>query len=136
MGAGVAFVATPISVTVFASISRKDMGTASVLNSYLSVISMSVSLALVTTLLMHRIDVNSFYLASAITSGNPAFEQAVHATSPDIALAAAYGQMMRQAAMFAFNDVWYLMAFVLILLIICLPFMKRPQASLEDKDSI
>jgi DHA2 family multidrug resistance protein len=136
MGAGIAFVAMPISVAVFTSISRKDMGAASVLNSYLSVISASVCLAIIMTLLIHRMDVNSLYLARAITSGNLAFEQAVHATSPDIAMVAAYGQMMRQAAMFAFNDVWYLMAFVLILLIMYLPFMKKPRASSENNNPI
>jgi hypothetical protein len=103
MGAGLAFVSVPISVTVFASVSRKDMGAASVLNSYLSVISVSVSLAIIMTLLMHRMDVNSLYLAGAITSGNPALKQAVYAASSDIALSATYGQMMRQAAMFSFN---------------------------------
>jgi len=126
MGAGIAFVAVPISLTVFATISRKEMGAASVLNSYLTVIGSSVSLSLVTTLLMHRMDVISAYLAGAVALDNPAIAQAVWSTNFDIAMHAAYVQIMRQSAMFAFNDVWHLMAYILILLILYLPFMKRP----------
>ncbi|HSV86390.1 MAG TPA: MFS transporter, partial [Levilinea sp.] len=125
MGAGLAFVEVPISLTLFSSINRKDMAAASVLDSYLYVIGSSVSLALVTSLLMHRIDVNSVYLASAITLDNPAIAQAVQSTNINIAMQAAYTQMMRQSAMFAFTDVWYLMAFIFILLILYLPFMNR-----------
>ncbi|MBS3943739.1 MAG: hypothetical protein KGZ32_05730, partial [Dethiobacter sp.] len=125
LGAGLSFVVVPISVTVFASINRKDMGAASVLNSYLMVISGSVSLALVTNFLMHRIEVNSVYLAGIVTADNPALAQAAYATNLDVALQAAYGHMMRQSAMFAFNDVWYLLAYVFILLIMYLPFMKK-----------
>jgi len=125
LGAGLSFITVPISVTVFASISRKDMGAASVLNSYLMVISGSLSIALVTNFLMHRIEVNSVYLAGIVTAENAALEQAANATNHYVALQAAYGHMMRQSAMFAFNDIWYLLAFVFILVIMYLPFMKR-----------
>jgi DHA2 family multidrug resistance protein len=125
MGAGLAFVAVPISVTVFATISRKDMGAASVLNSYLAVIGGSVSLALATILLMNRMDVNTFYLAGSITTDNPAIMQASMATSADIAVQTAYSEILMQGAMFAFNDVWYMFAFLLILMLLYLPFMKR-----------
>ena len=132
MGVGLAFLLMPISVTVFASISRKDMGEASVLNSYLSVMGSSISISLVTNLLMHRIDVNAFYLASAMNLDNPAITQAVQSTNIDVAMQAAYVQMTRQSAMFAFNDVWYLMAYILILMMLYLPFMKR--AKLEQSE--
>lgn len=125
MGAGLAFVAVPISVTVFATISRKDMGAASVLNSYLAVIGGGVSLALATILLMNRMDVNTFYLAGSITTDNPAIMQASMATSADIAVQTAYSEILMQGAMFAFNDVWYIFAFLLILMLLYLPFMKR-----------
>lgn len=125
MGAGLAFVAVPISVTVFATISRKDMGAASVLNSYLAVIGGSVSLSLATILLMNRMDVNTFYLAGSITTDNPAVMQASMAISADIAVQTAYSEILMQGAMFAFNDVWYMFAFLLILMLLYLPFMKR-----------
>jgi len=132
MGAGLAFVAVPISVTVFATISRKDMRTASVLNSYLSVIGGSISLSLATILLMHRIEVNTFYLASAITQYNPAIIQASLATNADIAMQAAYGRILMQGAMFAFNDVWLFFAIVLVLLVLYLPFMRRAEREKTD----
>jgi len=125
MGVGIAFSITPIMVTVFASISREDMGEASVLNSYLSVIGSSISISLVTFFLMYRIDVNTFYLASAMNLDNPAIAQAIHTTGTDVAIQAAYAQMIRRSAMVAFNDVWYLMAYITVLLIVYLPFMKR-----------
>jgi len=125
MGAGIAFVFMPISVTVFESISRKDMGAASVLNSYLSVIGGSISISLVTNLLMHRTEVNSAYLAGIVNADNAAVAQAVNLTNHHVALQAAYGHVMRQSAMFAFSDVWYLLAFVSISVIMYLPFMKR-----------
>lgn len=127
MGAGIGFVVVPLTTTVFVSINQKDMGAASVLNSYLTVISSSISMALIASLLMHRMDVNFHYLAGAVTLGNPALTHAICSTSLDVALPAAYEQIVRQATMFAFNDVWYLMAFVLILLVIYLPFMKTPK---------
>jgi len=125
LGAGLAFVLVPISVTVFASINRKDMGAATVLNSYLMVISGSVSLALVTNFLMHRIEVNSVYLAGSIVTGNPAIAQAVWSNNVDVVMQGAYVQMMRQSAMFAFNDVWYVLTFILISFILYMPFIKR-----------
>jgi len=131
MGAGIAFVLMPLSMTVFAFISRKDMGAASVLNSYLSVIGGSISIFLVTNLLMQRMDVNFVYLASAINSDNPAISQVVRSNGIDVAMHATYAQVMRQSAMFAFNDVWYLMAYISILLVLYLPFMKRAGTELK-----
>jgi len=124
MGAGIAFVATPISVTVFSSIKREDMASASVLNSYLFVISGSISLSLVTIFLMHRIDVNTFYLSSVVTPENPAFISAL-GILPEAAVPATAEHIMRQGAMFAFNDIWYMMAFIMILILLYVPFMKR-----------
>jgi len=124
MGAGIAFVATPISVTVFSSIKRENMAAATVINSYLFVISGSISLALVTIFLMHRIDVNTLYLSGVVSSGNPAITGALHAHTAT-ALPVALGHIMRQGAMFAFTDIWYLLAFVMISIVLYVPFMKR-----------
>ncbi|HSV77310.1 MAG TPA: DHA2 family efflux MFS transporter permease subunit [Bacteroidales bacterium] len=124
LGAGLALVSTPISITVFSTVKSKDMAAATVMNSYLFVVSAGVSLALVTIFLMHRIDVNTINLSGAVTVCNPAIANAM-VINPTTGLAAAYTEITRQGAMFGFIDVWYLMAFILILILLYLPYMKR-----------
>lgn len=70
-------------------------------------------------------DVNFVNLASAINLNNPAVAQVVKSNGIDVAMYASYAQVMQQSAMFAFNDVWYFMAYISILLVLYLPFMKR-----------
>ncbi|HSW39758.1 MAG TPA: hypothetical protein VLL97_09730, partial [Acidobacteriota bacterium] len=125
LGVGAAFIMVPLSVAVFATISHRDMGAATVLNSYLSVVSGGISLALVTALLMHRIDVNAAHLSRAVMPDNPAVTAVMRLAGADLAQPMLYEQVMRQSAMFAFNDVLYLMSFILPLLLIYLPFMKK-----------
>jgi len=95
-----------------------------VMNSYFFVVSAGISLALVTILLMHRIEVNTINLTGAVTDCNPAIANAM-GINPNTALAAAYTEITRQGAMFGFIDVWYLMAFVLMLILLYIPYMKR-----------
>jgi len=132
MGAGMAIVSTPLYVAIFATIKRSDMAAASVLNSYLIVMSGGVSLSVVTILLMHRIDVNTIHLANAVTPYNHAVLNAI-AVNPDLAIAAAYEQIARQGAMFAFADVWYLIALAMVLIAAYLPFMKRAKQDEVDE---
>ncbi len=94
--------------------------------SYLSVISSPVSIALIMIFFIHRIDVNTVFLAEAVKHGNPVADHMLRLASPDIVLPALYNQVMRQAALFSFNEVAFVMAFILPLLIIYLPFMKKP----------
>lgn len=126
IGVGIAFVSVPISVCVFSTITKKDIGAASVMYSYLSVISSTVSIALIMIFFIHRIDVNTVFLAEAVKHGNPVADHMLRLASPDIVLPALYNQVMRQAALFSFNEVAFVMAFILPLLIIYLPFMKKP----------
>ena len=133
LGAGLAILATPITVTVFASIGKADMDAASVINSYLFVISSGICLALVTIFLMHRIDVNKINLQSAITECNPAIVNAMVA-NPASALTEAYMHVTRQGTMFAFHDVWYVIALILLLVLLYIPFMKK--AKEEDGQNV
>jgi len=125
MGAGVAFVMVPVSVTVFASIQRQDMAAASVLNSYLSVISGAVSISLVMVLLMRRIEIHTASLAVALRHGNLAVETAAFYLGEESLLAALQLMLSRQAVMFSFNDVLYSLTFLLLFLLLYLPFMKK-----------
>jgi DHA2 family multidrug resistance protein len=125
IGLGLSFLAVPVSVCLFATIKPGDMANASVLNSYFSVISGSASLALVTSLLMHRIDVNSIRLAETIRYGNPAVQHILHAVEGGLAYPLIFGQMLRQAAMFSFNDVLYVLALAILFLALYVPFARR-----------
>lgn len=128
IGLGLSFLAVPVSVCLFATIKPEQMANASVLNSYLSVISGSASLAIVTSLLMHRIEVNSIRLAEAVRHGNPAVQHILHAMEPGLAYPVIYGQMLRQAAMFSFNDVLYALTLVVLSLALYVPFARRAEA--------
>jgi len=134
MGAGIAFVLVPVSVTVFASIQFKDMGAASVLNSYLSVISGAVSISLVMVLLMRRIDIHTASLGVALRQGNPVVETTAFYLGEEPLLATLQLMLSRQAAMFSFNDVLYFLTFLPLVILLYLPFMKKAQQ--EDEPNV
>jgi len=125
LGAGAAFIFVPISVTVFATISKIKLTAASVLNSYLGVMSQGIAMALAVTLLMRRMDVNAVRLAESVQIDNPAVVQLTHKVGHDSGLAMIYENIMLQATMVSFNDVFYVLAITLFLLLLYLPFMKR-----------
>jgi len=134
MGAGIAFVMVPVSVTVFASIQQKDMAAASVLNSYLSVISGAVSISLVMVLLMRRIEIQTASLGVVLRHGNPVVETAAFYLGEETLLVTLQLMLSRQAAMFSFNDVLYFLTFLPLVILLYLPFMKKAQQ--EDEPNV
>lgn len=135
LGTGLAFIVTPVSVTVFSSIRDEDMAGATVMNSYLSVVGGSVSLALLTILLVHRMDANTMNLFSAIAPCNPAIVRAL-SIQPEAALAAAYKQVARQGAMFGFVDTWHFMAFAMVSMLLYVPFMERASGFCKEGGNV
>lgn len=125
LATGVAFIMIPISVTIFSTVKKTLIKEATVVNSYFSVISMSISMALLTTFLMHRMDVNAINLMNIVDVGNLRVRETIAGLGHELGLVAIYEEMMMQSAMFSFNDVFLLLAALLVVFLLYLPFIKR-----------
>jgi len=125
LAAGASFIFVPISVTIFTTISKAKLKAASVLNSYLGVMGQAISMALAMALLMRRMDVNAVRFAESVQIDNPAVVQLAHKIGQDLGLALVHQNIMLHAAMISFNDVLYILAITLIILVLYLPFMKK-----------
>lgn len=131
VGFGVGFIIVPISISVFSTVKAKDMANASILNSYLSVLSGGVSMAIAVAVLMSRVDVNTAYFTGAIRHDNPVLGDATSYLGAETALPLIFAQVQRQAVMLSFNDVLCLMSIFTLTLLLYLPFMKRAKSEYE-----
>ncbi|MGB9457784.1 MAG: DHA2 family efflux MFS transporter permease subunit [Bryobacteraceae bacterium] len=136
--AGMAFLFVPISVAAVAMVPRDRMNYATGLFNLARNIGGSSGIATVTTLLARRSQMHQQVLTAHLTPYNAAYRDAmVHttellhthgATMPDAARQAGgllYGGLLRQSAMLAFADAFWVMALLFLLIIPFMFLMKR-----------
>ena len=126
-GMGLFFV--PLSAATYVNISRKDMGNATSVFNLLRNLGGSFGVAFSTTVLAQRSQFHQAILTGHVTPFSPALREyahrlhhlfpglplSLHDRSP--ALAALYGEVRRQAAMLAFNDTFWICAWITAVLI-------------------
>jgi DHA2 family multidrug resistance protein len=136
--AGMAFLFVPISVATVAMVPRDRMNYATGLFNLARNIGGSSGIATVTTLLARRSQMHQQVLTAHLTPYDAAYRNAIAhttqmlhahgATMPDAARQAGgllYGGLLRQSAMLAFADAFWVMALLFLLIIPFMFLMKR-----------
>ncbi|HDM77516.1 MAG TPA: DHA2 family efflux MFS transporter permease subunit [Deltaproteobacteria bacterium] len=140
-GMGLFFV--PLAAATFANIPKEKMGNASGIFNLLRNLGGSFGVAFSTTVLSQRSQFHQNFLVEHITPYNKVFQERFAAilhwlkandpgfASPDKVLAVFYKEVLRQASMLAFNDVFWLFAWFTAFLIPMTFILKKPTGKVE-----
>ena len=136
MGMGLFFV--PLATASFSNISKEAMGNASGIFNLLRNLGGSFGVAVSTTVLSQRAQVHQHFLVEHITPYDPTFQiyheqisrwlqtHALQGADPKLPLAVIYQEVLRQASMLAFNDAFWVLAWITALLIPFTVLFRRP----------
>ena len=123
-GFGLSFLFVPIGYMATATLTNEQMGNATGIFNLLRNIGGSIGISMATTALARRASFHQARIAAAVPQSGIWFEQRLtgmtgyfgrqlgHATGPPAALASMYGQLQRQATLWAFVDVFRWIAVV------------------------
>jgi DHA2 family multidrug resistance protein len=129
LGAGLGLFFVPLATATFATISKEDTGNASGIFNLLRNIGGSFGVAISTTILARRAQMHHSFLVEYVTPYSltfqehyERFQQWLAGHHPDLAfaqkpLAVIYQEILRQAEMMAFNDTFWLLAWLTAALI-------------------
>lgn len=138
-GLGMFFV--PLATASYANISQEKMGYATGLFNLLRNLAGSFGIALSTTLLSQRAQLHQNFLVENITPFNKGFQNLYLYFQTQLDLPPAMGkegffmfvykEVLRQAHMLAFNDVFFLLS-ILVILVLPLPFLMLPSKGTKN----
>lgn len=137
LGVGMGFLFIPLTTLTMSGIKREDMANASAIYNLLRNLGGSFGVAFVTTVLGRRAQFHQSRLVENLTPFDLPYQMASHNASAMVqaaglpapvadqgGLATIYGSLLRQASMLSFNDAFFLLS-VLMLLIVPLVFLMR-----------
>jgi DHA2 family multidrug resistance protein len=133
MGAGIGFHFVSLTLLTLSSIKKEEMGNATSIFSLLRNLGGSFGVAIATTLLARRAQFHQVHLVEHLTP----FDRSLQIAAPRISqmlqhrgfmtppqdhgsMGMIYNQLLRQASMLSFNDVYYLLSMMMLL---CLPLV-------------
>jgi len=138
-GLGMPFIFVAVTYVTMAYVPRERMNNASAIFNLLRNLGGSFGVAFVTTMLEWRSQFHQYRLVEHLTPFNPGFaipfgqvrsyldlKMGAFAGHAQLAGKAIYLQLQRQAAVLAFNDVFFLQAVILLALVGTLWIMRRP----------
>jgi DHA2 family multidrug resistance protein len=138
-GVGQTFLFLPLTILTMDPIPKEDTGYATSLYSVMRNIGSSMGISFVTTWVARRSQFHQDRLSADVSVFNPLTQQAIDqarqmfmrggadwATATQRATASLYGAMQQQAALLSFVDVFYLMAFLFIVLVPLVLLMRKP----------
>ena len=138
-GASLAFLFVPLTTVTMDAIPREAMGNAASLFNLMRNLGGSIGIATVTTLVARNEQTNTNTLAANITTGNPRVQNSLEmlrglflshgadaVTANRRAYAAIFAMVQRQAAMLAFNQTYWLLAALFLLMLPLVALMRRP----------
>lgn len=139
LGIGMGFTIIPLMTLAFSSIKKEEMGNATAIFNLLRNLGGSFGVAFITTMIARRAQFHQVHLVENLTPFDTSYQIASSKasqllqqrgvdsfTSEHGGLAAIYGQLLKQAAMLSFNDVFYLLS---ILMVCTLPLMMLMKSS-------
>ncbi len=133
-GIAISLFFVPLAAATFANIDNQDMGHASGMFNFLRNVGGSFGTAIVATILTRREQFHQSRLVENITPTNDMFLQAqnvlsstFHSTAQQFAVI--YKELLRQAAMLAFNDAFYFCAVLFVLLMPTVLLIKKPKTT-------
>jgi DHA2 family multidrug resistance protein len=142
MGFGIGFLFVPLTTVTMSGVSKEQMGNATAIFNLLRNLGGSFGVAFVTTLLARREQFHQFRLAEHLTPMGRDFQTAVSqiqqffqfqgATSPvpgQGVVGVIYKNLLRQAAMLSFNDCFFVLSIMIMLVLPFVLLMKRGEGS-------
>jgi DHA2 family multidrug resistance protein len=139
-GVGQTFLFLPLTILTMDPIPKEDTGYATSLYSVMRNIGSSMGISFVTTWVARRSQFHQSRLSADISVFNQQTQQAIDqaramfmlqgadwSTATQRAIALIYGTVQRQAALLSFIDVFYLMAFLFLVLMPLVFLMRKPK---------
>jgi len=140
-GFGIGLFFVPLATATYATIPREEMGNASGIFNLLRNLGGSFGVAAGATILTQRTQLHQNFLVEHVTPYHAAAQARFHdilawleahqpgMASPQKALQIIYQEVLRQASMLAFNDAFWLFAWLTVLLVPLTLLMRRPGAA-------
>lgn len=138
LGVGMGFFFIPLTTLTMSGIKKEDMGNATAIFNLLRNLGGSFGVAFVTTMLSRRAQFHQFRLVEYLTPFDTAYQMASHQSAQVLqyrgfegslseygSLATIYRQLMRQASMMSFNDVFYLTSIIMVCILPLVLLMKK-----------
>jgi DHA2 family multidrug resistance protein len=139
LGVGMGFLFIPLTTLTMSGIRKEEMGNATGIFNLLRNLGGSFGVAFATTLLARRAQLHQFHLVEHLTP----FSRNLQETLPQITqmlqergfvpplqgqggLGVIYKQLLQQASMLSFNDVFFSLALMMTLILPLVLFMKKP----------
>jgi DHA2 family multidrug resistance protein len=138
LGVGMGFVFIPLATMTMSSIRKEQMGNATAIFNLLRNLGGSFGVAFVTTMLARRAQFHQVHLVEHLTPFDRNFQIALPQISQMLQhrgflstlseqgrVGTIYSQLLREASMMAFNDVFYLLSFMMMLILLLVLLMKK-----------
>jgi DHA2 family multidrug resistance protein len=138
LGVGMGFLFIPLTTMTMSSISKEEMGNATGIFNLLRNLGGSFGVAFITTMLARRAQFHQVHLVEHLTPFDRNFQSAVPQISqmlqdrgvvPSLldqgSLNLIYGQVIRQASMLSFNDVFQILSIMMMLVLPLVLLMKK-----------
>jgi DHA2 family multidrug resistance protein len=139
LGVGMGFLFVPLMTLTMSGIKRQDMGNATAIFNLVRNIGGSCGVAFVTTMLTRRAQFHQSNLVGHLSPFDSSYRymserlsgffnaQGFGELSGRAADASIYRELIRQATMLAFNDVFMVTAVVMLLVVLLVPIMRQPR---------
>ena len=144
LGFGMGFLFIPLTTTTMSGISKEQMGNATGIFNLLRNLGGSFGVAFVTTMLARRAQFHQFRLVDHLTLFNRNLQMAVPQISQSLqdrgfvsplpdqgGLGLIYNQLIRQASMLSFNDVFHILSIMMVLIFPLVLLMKRGESGVS-----
>jgi len=138
LGVGMGFLFVPLTTMTMSGVRKEGMGNATAIFNLLRNLGGSFGVAFVTTMLARRAQFHQARLVEHLTPFDRNFQAALpnisqilqgRGVSPSLSdqgsLGVIYGELIRQASMFSFNDAFYLLSLMMMLVLLLVPLMKK-----------
>jgi len=144
LGVGMGFLFIPLTTMTMSSIKKEEMGNATGIFNLLRNLGGSFGVAFITTMLARRAQFHQVHLVEHLTPFDRNFQAALpnisqilqgRGVSPSLSdqgsLDVIYGELIRQASMFSFNDAFYLLSTMMMLTLPLVLLMKKGEESIS-----
>jgi DHA2 family multidrug resistance protein len=145
LGVGVGLIIIPLTTLTLSHIRKEEMGNATSIFNFVRNIGGSFGVAITTTILTRRAQVHQAHLVEHLTPFDMPYTIGLHQTSEALkyrgfepalsgqgGLGVIYDQLLREASMMSFNDVFYLLCLMMVMIIPLVFFMRRIHHTVPD----
>jgi DHA2 family multidrug resistance protein len=141
MGVGFGFLFISLTTLILSGIRKEEMGNATAIYNLLRNLGGSFGVAIVTTMLTRRAEFHQAHLVEHLTPFDRNFQLALRQISQILqdrgfipsslnqgSLNLIYNQLLREASMLSFNDVFYILSVMIVLILPLVLLMKKGEA--------